>query len=48
MLYGRTFPLKQKGTVYKNNVKPAILYESKAWWLKESEIEFYKGQKDHW
>ena len=35
LLYGRRFPLKLKGTVYKSYVKPAILYGSEAWCLKE-------------
>ena len=42
------FHLKLKGAVYKSYVRPAILYGSKAWRLKESEMGIYKGQKDPW
>ena len=38
LLYGRRFPLKLKWAVYRSYVKPAILYGSEAWYLKESEI----------
>ena len=38
LLYGRKFPLRLKGAVYKSYVRPAILYESEAWCLKESEM----------
>ena len=38
LLYGRRFPLKLKGAVYGSYVRPAILHESEAWCLKESEI----------
>ena len=38
LLYGRRFPLKLNGAVYKSGVKPAILYKSEAWCLKESEV----------
>ena len=34
LLYGRTFPLKLKGSVYKSYVRPAILYGSEAWCLR--------------
>ena len=37
LLYGR-FPLKLKGAVYRSYVRPAILYGSEAWCLKESEM----------
>ena len=43
MMYGRRFPLWLKGTDYKSYVRPAILYGSEAWCLKESEIGIYKG-----
>ena len=36
--YGRSFPLMLRGAVYKSYVRPAILYGSKAWCLKESEV----------
>ena len=38
LLYGRRFPQKLKGAAYKNYVRPAILYGSEAWCLKESEM----------
>ena len=38
MLYGRTFLLKLKRSVYWSYVRPAILYGSEAWSLKESEM----------
>ena len=37
LLYGR-FSLRLKGAVHKNNIRPAILYGSEAWCLKESEM----------
>ena len=37
LLYGR-FPLMRKGSVYESYVRPAILYGSEAWCLRESEI----------
>ena len=33
LLYGRRFPLRLKGVVYKSYVRPAILYGSEAWYL---------------
>ena len=45
LLFGRRFPLKLKGTAYMSYVRPAILYGSEDWFLKER-WEFYKGQKD--
>ena len=45
--YGRTFPLKPKGSVYKGYVRPTILYGSESWSLKVR-WEFYEGQKDQW
>ena len=38
LLYGRRFPLMLKGAVYDSYVRPAILYVSEAWCLKESEM----------
>ena len=38
LLYGRRFPLQQKGAVYRSFVRLAILYGCKAWCLRESEI----------
>ena len=38
MLYGRRFPLKVKVAVCKSYLRPAILYGSEAWCLKESEM----------
>ena len=37
MLYGRRFSPKMKGAVNKSYVRPAILYGSERWCLKESE-----------
>ena len=36
LLYGRRFPLRLKGAVYRRSVRPAILHGSEAWCLKES------------
>ena len=47
MLYERRFPLKLKGAVYKNYVRPAILYKSKAQCLKESKMKMLKGRNIH-
>ena len=33
------FPLKLKEVAYKSHIRPAILYGSEAWWLKESEMD---------
>ena len=38
LLYGRRFPLRLIGAVYKSYVRPAIQYGSEAWCLKESEM----------
>ena len=38
LLYDRRFPLCLKWTVYKSYVRPAILYGSEAWCLRESEM----------
>ena len=38
LLYGMIFTLKLKGAVYKSYIRPAILYGSEAWCLKESEM----------
>ena len=37
-MYGR-FPPKQKMAVHKSYIRPAMLYGSEAWCLKESEME---------
>ena len=37
-LYGRRYFLRLKGAVCRSYVKPAILYGSEAWCLKESEM----------
>ena len=39
LLYVRRFPLMLKGAVYKSYVRPAILYGSEAWCLKENDME---------
>ena len=36
LIYGRRFPLRPKGAVYESYVRPAMLYESEAWCLKEN------------
>ena len=38
MVYGRRFPAKLKGAVFKSYVRPAILYGNEVWCLKESEM----------
>ena len=38
LLHGRRFSLKLKRIVYKSYVRPAILYGSEAWYLKEREM----------
>ena len=45
LLHCSRFPLRLKGAVYKSYVKPAILYESEAWCLKESEMGILRGTK---
>ena len=43
LLYGKRFPPKLNGAVYKYCVRPTILDESEeAWCLKESEIEMLR------
>ena len=41
LLYGRRFLLWLNGDVYKSNVRPAMLYGSEAWCLRESEMEIF-------
>ena len=38
LLYGWRFPIGQKGALCMSYVRPAILYGSEAWCLKECEI----------
>ena len=38
LLYGRRFPLKLIGAVYKSFVRPVMLYISEAWCPKECEM----------
>ena len=38
LLYGRNFYLRLKWTVYISYLRPALLYGSEAWCLKESEM----------
>ena len=45
LLFGRRFPLKQKGAVHKSYVRPAMLYVSEAWCLKESEMGILRRLK---
>ena len=42
LLFCRRFPIKLKGAVYQSNVRPAILYGSEAWCLKESEMRILR------
>ena len=42
LLYGRRFPLRLKGTAYKSYVRPAVLYGSEAWCLKEREMKILR------
>ena len=37
LLLGNRFPLRMKGKVYRCCIRSAILYRSKAWYLKENE-----------
>ena len=39
LLYGRRFPPRLKGAVYESNVRPALLYGSEVWCLKDSVID---------
>ena len=48
LLYCRGFAQRFKGAVYMSYVRPAILYGSEAWFLRESEMECYQGQRDPW
>ena len=48
LLYGRRFPLRLKGAVYKRYIGPAMLYGSDAWCQMEMRWEFYEGQDDPW
>ena len=45
LLYGRRFPLRLKGAVCESYVKPAMLYASEAWCLKESEIKKFTNYR---
>ena len=38
LLYGRRFPIRLKRVVYKSYVRPAILYGSDTWCLKEGDM----------
>ena len=42
LLYGRRFPLRLKGAVYRSYVRSAILYGSEAFCLKEGETEILR------
>ena len=48
LLYGRRFPLRLKGAVYKRHVRPVILHGSEVWCLKEVRQVFFEGQRDTW
>ena len=45
LLCGKRLPLKLKETVYKSYVRPATLYGSEAWCLKESEMGILQRTK---
>ena len=38
LMYGKKFPLRLNGAVHRSYVRPAILYGSETWCLKESEM----------
>ena len=42
VMWVRRFPLRQKWAVYVSYVRPAILYGSEAWCLKENEMEILR------
>ena len=42
LLHSRRFPLMLKGAVYKSYVRPAILYRSEAWCLKNCEFRMLR------
>ena len=41
LLYRTKIPLMMKGAIYKSYVRPATLYESEAWCLRESEMQMF-------
>ena len=45
LLYGRRFRLKLKMAVYNRYLRPAILYGSEAWCLKEMRWECHVGER---
>ena len=45
VLHGRRSPLKPKEVVYKRYVRPAILYGSESWCLKESEMGILRTKR---
>ena len=42
LLYGRRLPVRLKVSVYKSYVRPAMLYQSEAWCLKESMVQILR------
>ena len=46
LLYYMRLPPRLKGAVDKSYLWPAILFGSKTWSLKESEMRIFEGQKD--
>ena len=48
LLYGSRFTLRLKGAVHKSYVRPAILYGSEAWCLKESDMVILRSTEDSW
>ena len=47
MLHGRRFSLRLKEDVHRSYARPAILYGSEAWCLKESEMEILGRTEIH-
>ena len=42
LLHGRIFPLRLNGAVYESYIRPAILFGSEAWCLKEREMKILR------
>ena len=45
MLYRRKFFIQLKVAIYKSCLRSAILYQSEAWYLKESEMKILQTEK---
>ena len=48
LLYCGKIPLLLKGAVYKSYVRPAMLYRSESWSLKENEMGILQSLDDPW